>query len=189
MAYYWTLTKLNGWRNWMAHQIEWLTKMTGSPNWIAHQSEWLTKLNGSLSNWMTHHWKARKTEWVTIEWLTVLIGSLSNEKLETGLKTETEKKTRNQYILVTIVNNNHSLQSYHKLFLLFYYINSSNSSVSSFSFDSEPISTVSHSIVTHSVLRAFQWCVIQFESEPFSLVSHSLWWAIQFGEPVIFVSQ
>ena len=75
MAYYWTPTKLNGSRNWMAHQIEWLTKMTGSPNWIAHQSEWLTKLNGSLSNWMTHHWKARKTEWVTIEWLTVLNGS------------------------------------------------------------------------------------------------------------------
>lgn len=81
MAHYWTPTKLNGSRNWMAHQIEWLTKMTGSPNWIAHQSEWLTKLNGSLSNWMTHHWKARKTEWVTIEWLTVLNGSLSNEKL------------------------------------------------------------------------------------------------------------
>lgn len=81
MAYYWTPTKLNGSRNWMAHQIEWLTKMTGSPNWIAHQSEWLTKLNGSLSNWMTHHWKARKTKWVTIEWLTELNGSLSNEKL------------------------------------------------------------------------------------------------------------
>ena len=45
--------------------------------------------------------------------------------LETGLKTETEEKTRNQYIFVKMLNNKHSLQSYHKLFLLFYYINSS----------------------------------------------------------------
>ena len=35
------------------------------------------------------------------------------------------KETRNQDILVKMLNNKHSLQSYHKLFLLLYYINSS----------------------------------------------------------------
>ena len=73
ISIYWTPTKLNGSRNWLALQIELLTKVNGSPNWMVHfQIEWRTierpaKLNGSLLNG-SPYWIAHRTEWLTIKW-------------------------------------------------------------------------------------------------------------------------